>query len=131
MPHIKAFSEKNKIKPNLLHFLFFYDTMFLNKEDGFSLFERERKIKTGEKKMGALEKAETLFLWFMIYSVVGWIYESILCSVAQKKFINRGFLNGPYCPIYGSGGRACYSCSRQIDKPVFAVFCGCSFDVQS
>ena len=52
MPHIKAFSEKNKIKPNLLHFLFFYDTMSSNKEDNFSLFARERNIKTREKKNG-------------------------------------------------------------------------------
>ena len=124
MPHIKAFSEKNKIKPNLLHFLFFYDTMFSNKEDGFSLFERERKIKTGEKKMGAIEKAETLFLWFMIYSVVGWIYESILCSVAQKKFINRGFLNGPYCPIYGSGAVLVILVLGKLTNPFLLFFAG-------
>jgi Predicted membrane protein len=45
-----------------------------------------------------------LFIWFMLYSVIGWVYESILCSVIQKRFVNRGFLNGPYCPIYGAGG---------------------------
>lgn len=42
-------------------------------------------------------------LWFFIYSVVGWIYESLLFSFEEKKFINRGFLNGPYCPVYGFG----------------------------
>lgn len=46
----------------------------------------------------------TYFLWFFLYSVVGWVYETILCSVEQRKFVNRGFLNGPYCPIYGCGG---------------------------
>ncbi|MPM13356.1 hypothetical protein SDC9_59713 [bioreactor metagenome] len=46
---------------------------------------------------------ETLFLWFAVYSIIGWIYETILCSIKQKRFINRGFLNGPYCPIYGCG----------------------------
>lgn len=44
-----------------------------------------------------------LFLYFIIYSVIGWIYESILCSITGKKLVNRGFLNGPLCPIYGSG----------------------------
>ena len=39
----------------------------------------------------------------MFYSVFGWVYESILCSITEKKLINRGFLNGPYCPIYGFG----------------------------
>ena len=46
---------------------------------------------------------ENLFLWFICYSILGWIYESILCSITQRKIVNRGFLNGPYCPIYGSG----------------------------
>lgn len=43
------------------------------------------------------------FLWFVIYSVIGWMYESIYCSIENKKLMNRGFFNGPYCPIYGSG----------------------------
>lgn len=41
--------------------------------------------------------------WIFFYSVIGWIYESILCSVSEKRWINRGFLNGPYCPVYGFG----------------------------
>ncbi len=45
----------------------------------------------------------TLYLWFMIYSFLGWLYESMLYTVDRKKFVNRGFLNGPYCPIYGAG----------------------------
>lgn len=44
------------------------------------------------------------FLLFMIYSVLGWIME-VTCKLIQyKRFINRGFLIGPYCPIYGCGG---------------------------
>lgn len=46
---------------------------------------------------------ENVFLWLIIYSVIGWIYESILCSITERRFVNRGFLNGPYCPIYGFG----------------------------
>ena len=46
---------------------------------------------------------ENWFLWFLFYSIVGWVWEVIICSIPQKKFINRGFLNGPYCPIYGWG----------------------------
>ncbi|MFA5585156.1 MAG: putative ABC transporter permease [Saccharofermentanales bacterium] len=46
---------------------------------------------------------ESWFLWFVLYSMVGWIYETTLASIMQKSFINRGFLNGPYCPIYGCG----------------------------
>ncbi len=50
-----------------------------------------------------LTAVETWFCWFMIYSFIGWIYETILCSFLQKRFVYRGFLMGPYCPIYGCG----------------------------
>lgn len=43
---------------------------------------------------------EFLFL-FMIYAIIGWIWETPYVSIGQKKFINRGFLRGPYIPIYG------------------------------
>lgn len=42
-------------------------------------------------------------LFFFIYSFLGWICESIYCSIGNKKIINRGFLNGPICPVYGFG----------------------------
>lgn len=44
-----------------------------------------------------------LFIYFFIYAIIGWICEVVYCSIPEKKFINRGFLNGPYCPIYGVG----------------------------
>jgi len=43
------------------------------------------------------------FLAFMLYSFIGWSMEVILGLVQNKKFVNRGFLIGPYCPIYGYG----------------------------
>lgn len=46
---------------------------------------------------------ESWFLWFVLYSMAGWVYESTLASIMHKGLINRGFLNGPYCPIYGCG----------------------------
>lgn len=39
----------------------------------------------------------------MIYSFLGWIYETVLCTVKDGKWENRGFLYGPVCPIYGTG----------------------------
>lgn len=44
------------------------------------------------------------YLLFWIFSVFGWIMEEIVCSISEKKIVNRGFLIGPYCPIYGFGG---------------------------
>ncbi|MFB8885884.1 hypothetical protein ACFEZK_09535 [Clostridioides difficile] len=46
------------------------------------------------------------FLYFVIYSFIGWCCETTYCSVLQKQFVNRGFLNGPFCPIYRFGALA-------------------------
>lgn len=44
------------------------------------------------------------YLWsFFIASAVGWLLEVAYAAVTEKKFVNRGFLNGPFCPIYGVG----------------------------
>lgn len=40
---------------------------------------------------------------FFIFSLLGWIWESIYCTICNHKWANRGFLYGPICPIYGSG----------------------------
>ena len=45
----------------------------------------------------------TYFLLFIIYSVIGWILEIVFSLFELKKIVNRGFLIGPYCPIYGAG----------------------------
>lgn len=44
-----------------------------------------------------------IFSYFMIYAFVGWIAEVIYHAVTLGKVINRGFLNGPICPVYGFG----------------------------
>ena len=43
------------------------------------------------------------FILFMIYSCAGWIVETLWVAICDKKFTDRGFLIGPYCPIYGFG----------------------------
>ena len=43
------------------------------------------------------------FLYFAVYSVLGWVCETVYCSIIQRKFVNRGFLKGPVCPVYGVG----------------------------
>lgn len=43
------------------------------------------------------------FILFIIYSFAGWILETLWVSWCNKKFVDRGFLIGPYCPIYGCG----------------------------
>lgn len=48
-------------------------------------------------------KLVDIYLLFWFSSILGWIMEEIVCSIGERKIINRGFLIGPYCPIYGVG----------------------------
>lgn len=50
------------------------------------------------------EKVYIYFLCFLFYSFIGWLYEVLLgIFVFDFGFVNRGFLFGPYCPVYGFG----------------------------
>lgn len=50
-----------------------------------------------------LHTIEIYFLLFMIYAFLGWVMEVCCKFIQYNRFINRGFLIGPYCPIYGCG----------------------------
>ena len=64
------------------------------------------------------------FLWFIIYACLGWAWESFITSVPQRRFVNRGFLNGPYCPIYGVGALLFIFGTNAIKDPVLRFFAG-------
>lgn len=53
-----------------------------------------------------LHTIEIYFLLFISYAFLGWCMEVTCKFIQYKKFINRGFLIGPYCPIYGWGAMA-------------------------
>lgn len=44
-----------------------------------------------------------ILTYFIIYSFLGWVMESLFRSICERKIINTGFLQGPFCPIYGFG----------------------------
>ena len=46
---------------------------------------------------------QNIILYFFIYGFLGWCTEVAYAAVKERKFVNRGFLNGPICPIYGVG----------------------------
>lgn len=52
--------------------------------------------------------AYELLMWFLMYSMMGWLVESIYMSICNKKLTNRGFARGPFCPIYGVGALTAY-----------------------
>lgn len=63
-----------------------------------------------------------LFLLFIIYSFFGWVMEIISIRIADKKFTNRGFLIGPYCPIYGTGAITIILLNTYFEINVFVLF---------
>lgn len=62
------------------------------------------------------------FCFFVWYSFLGWLMETVSCSIAAKKFINRGFLNGPFCPIYGTGAVLVIQLFSKYENDLLALF---------
>ena len=51
-----------------------------------------------------MEHSILAYLWFfIIYSFMGWCVEIAFHTIISGELVNRGFLNGPVCPIYGFG----------------------------
>ena len=69
-----------------------------------------------------MEIAVTYTLYFFIYSFIGWLLEVICKLIEQKKFINRGFLIGPICPIYGYGVLGIVLLIGKDTSDILAVF---------
>ena len=66
-----------------------------------------------------MKSVSYVFLLFMIYSFLGWLMEVLLKLIVEKKFINRGFFIGPYCPIYGTGVLlAIKLLTKFLDEPI-------------
>lgn len=83
------------------------------------------------------EAVQALFLYFLLYSVIGWAYEVILEVVVYRwGYSDRGVLLGPYCPVYGVGALTFLLCFgwllkkeggrlfRWVVRPL-ALFVGC------
>lgn len=60
----------------------------------------------------------------MIYSFLGWAMESTYVSINAKKWVNRGFINGPFCPIYGTGALLILLALKCLFRIRFALFLG-------
>ena len=61
---------------------------------------------------------------FIIYAFIGWCAEVSFAAVDSGKFVNRGFLNGPYCPIYGCGVVIVVAVLTPINESLFILFLG-------
>lgn len=66
-------------------------------------------------------KIQEYFIYFMLYSIIGWIYEVFLEVVVYRwGFSNRGVLFGPYCVIYGTGALILlFSLGKLMEKRIY------------
>lgn len=68
------------------------------------------------------------FVIFLMFSVIGWICEVIYVGLFfERKFVNRGFLHGPLCPIYGVGGLLILLLPEKLQNPVWVLFLSGTF----
>lgn len=62
--------------------------------------------------------------WFIIYSFFGWVWETSYVSLKEGEYINRGFINGPFCTIYGCGAISVYLILKPIEENLLLLFLG-------
>ncbi len=62
--------------------------------------------------------------WFFVYSFLGWLWETAYVSVKKKKFVNRGFINGPLCTIYGMGAVSIYLILKPFGRNLIVLYIG-------
>ena len=63
-----------------------------------------------------------LLKYFIIYSMLGWVMESVFRSICERKLINTGFLKGPFCPIYGIGAIIMIVFLKQFQSNILLLF---------
>ena len=78
------------------------------------------KTKTIGENKSIINIIRNILLLFIFFAVCGWIYEVIWTYFDDGVWTNRGYLFGPWLPIYGFGGMLIYGIfHKQIKKPVY------------
>lgn len=79
------------------------------------------------EKKEMLIKIQDLIIYFFISSFLGWILEVVYAFSVYGTYVDRGFLKGPICPIYGYGAVAMVLIIEWVRKKkinnIFAIFC--------
>lgn len=76
--------------------------------------------------MDVINDLAAMLISFSIYSFMGWVCETTYCSFHDSRFVNRGFLNGPFCPVYGFGALILIQTLSVVPRnPVLVFWVGC------
>lgn len=68
-----------------------------------------------------------LFFYFILYAFLGWCVEMVYSAKIKGEFVNRGFLNGPFCPVYGFGAIAIIIIIKPFEDNIIFLIIGCLF----
>ena len=78
----------------------------------------------GQRRMIMPQNFYELVWIFIIYAFIGWCTEVSYAALDTGKFVNRGFLNGPYCPIYGCGVVIVVAILTPLKENLLILFAG-------
>ena len=67
-----------------------------------------------------------IFWLFLIYSFIGWIIETVVGTIKNRKFMNRGFSTGPFCLVYGAGAVLMSVTLPELIDNLVLLFVGCA-----
>jgi hypothetical protein len=67
---------------------------------------------------------KNIIIYFIIYSFVGWCMETAYAFFSQGRFVNRGFLYGPFCPVYGFGALILIILLKPVKHNILLMFTG-------
>lgn len=70
-----------------------------------------------------IQTIQIYFMLFITYATIGWILETVYVFIGTKKLYNRGFMLGPYIPIYGVGGLLITILLSRYQDSAFSLFC--------
>lgn len=69
-----------------------------------------------------INKFQKMSIYFFIYAFLGWVAEELYCIISTHTIVNRGFLFGPICPMYGYGALILILCLDKYKNKPFKLF---------
>ncbi len=71
------------------------------------------------------DNPDSVLMVFFLFSFAGWIWEGIFVGIRYGMFLNRGFLHGPWLPIYGTAGLLMAAFLKDVRHKPVVVYAGC------
>lgn len=91
------------------------------------MIEKLKKLNSGEIALNITQKICYLTVIFALGAIIGYLYEVIFYLIADKELVNRGFLYGPYLPVYGFGAVLMLPILKRFKKNPLIIFFGAMF----